>query len=159
LRSAEQQTLRAGEILVVDDGSTDESMAIAARHAPAVTMLRSPGRGASAARTFGASRARGEYLQFLDADDLLEPHALATRVGALARLDAEVAISDWQRRQDREGRWEPGRVESGRLPDAATPADLQIFRGFWAPPAAILYRRSVCDRIGDWHGALPVIQD
>jgi hypothetical protein len=48
---------------------------------------------------------------------------------------------------------------SGRLPAPDVPADVQILCGFWAPPAAILYRRSVCERIGAWRESLPVIQD
>jgi glycosyltransferase involved in cell wall biosynthesis len=118
------------------------------------------GRGASAARNRATQRASGEFLQYLDADDLLEPHALASRVEALVRAGADVAISDWQRLEDLDGEWRPtGRIESGRLPDAESGADLAIFRGFWAPPAAILYRRSLCERIAGWRGSLPVIQD
>jgi glycosyltransferase involved in cell wall biosynthesis len=122
-----------------------------------VTVIDGPGRGASAARNAATGASRGVYLQYLDADDLLEPNALATRVDALERTSADVAISDWQRLVEDGGTWCPGRIESGRLPPGA--ADLIVFRGFWAPPAAILYRRTIVDRIGGWSDALPVIQD
>jgi GT2 family glycosyltransferase len=158
LESACAQSLRATEILLVDDGSTDASAEIARQFAPDVTVVEGPGRGASAARNAATSRARGEYVQYLDADDLLEPHALATRVEALERSGADVAISDWQRLVEKSGDWQLERNVSGRLGDDA-PADVQVLRGFWAPPAAILYRRSVCERIGAWRESLPVIQD
>jgi Glycosyl transferase family 2 len=158
LDSARRQTMRPLEIVVVDDGSTDGSQDIAAADAR-VTLLESPGKGASAARTHAARHAHGEFLQFLDADDLLAPTALETRVAALDATGADVAISDWQRLVQAGGGWTAGMVESGALPAPDDPADVQVMRGFWAPPAAVLYRRAVCERIGEWSPTLPVIQD
>ena len=159
LASALAQTRPADEIIVVDDHSTDTSRAIATRHGSAIRLLENHGRGASAARNLAMRSARGGYLQFLDADDLLAPGALAARVGALEENAADVAISDWQRLVPAGKTWQPGRVESGRLPDGPGGRDVAIFRGFWAPPAAILYRRAVCEKIGEWRETLPVIQD
>ena len=159
LESACGQSLPAAEILVVDDGSIDDSAAIARRFAPTVTVIDGPGRGASVARNVATCQSRGRYLQYLDADDLLEPHALETRVDALERTGAGLAISDWQRLVERSGDWGAERDVSGRLADDGVPADVQVLRGFWAPPAAILYRRSLCMQIGAWRESLPVIQD
>ena len=159
LESALKQSLPPVEILVVDDRSTDASRAIAEKYAPAVRVLTNVGQGASAARNHASANASGEFFQFLDADDLLEPTALATRVDALQRSGANVAVSDWQRLVERDGTWMPGKIESGHLPDSTDPADLSVFKGFWAPPAAVLYRRTVCDRIHGWRENLPVIQD
>lgn len=76
------------ELLLVDDGSTDASRAIAAdfaaRDARIVPMSSAPGRrGAAAARNAGIAAAQGDYVSFLDADDLYEPDMLATHVAAL----------------------------------------------------------------------------
>ena len=69
IRSVLDQTYRDQELLVIDDGSTDESGAIAASF-PGVRVLR-PGRvGVSAARNLGLREAKGELICFLDADDL-----------------------------------------------------------------------------------------
>jgi glycosyltransferase involved in cell wall biosynthesis len=159
LESACGQSVPAAEILVVNDGSTDDSVEIARRFAPKVTVIDGPGRGASAARNQATHQARGRYLQYLDADDLLEPHALATRVDALERTGADLAISDWQRLVVRGSDWQVERDVSGKFDDRGVPADVQVLRGFWAPPAAILYRRSLCMQIGAWRESLPIIQD
>ncbi len=92
LGSARAQTATDLEILVVDDGSTDDSAAIADRHAAAddrVRVVRETNRGVGAARNAGLALARGRYVSFLDADDLLEPEKLA-RQGQV--LDAEPGV-------------------------------------------------------------------
>jgi hypothetical protein len=159
LASALDQTLPPLEVIVVDDGSTDGSQDIVAGYGDRVMLLSNPGRGASAARNHAAAAAKGEFFQFLDADDLLEPGAIEARVAALQQTGADVAVSDWCRITQQTGMWRISRTESGKLPSADIPADVQILRGFWAPPAAILYRRAVCERIGAWRESLPVIQD
>jgi glycosyltransferase involved in cell wall biosynthesis len=159
LDSVRRQTLAPVEVILVDDGCTDRSADIAAAHHGFVTVVRNPGHGASAARNHATQLSHGDFLQYLDADDLLEPHALASRVSELDQAGAEVVISDWQRLIGQDGGWQPAKVESGRISDDSVPLDLQVFRGFWAPPAAILYRRSVVLRIGGWRESLPVIQD
>lgn len=158
LESALEQTQPPAEVLVVDDGSSDDSREIIRRFGSRVTVVASPGRGASAARNHAMTCASGAFLQFLDADDLLHPHALESRVAALTSSGADVAVSDWRRLTVHAGRWQGGAVESAQWP-ADVPLDLAIFQGYWAPPAAILYRREMCARIGRWSDTLPVIQD
>ncbi|MHB8836011.1 MAG: glycosyltransferase [Candidatus Methylomirabilia bacterium] len=82
LRAACAAALPEGEVVVVDDGSTDESAAIAARH-PCRLVRIGNGRGASAARNAGAAAARGEILFFTDADCILGPQTLPRVAAAL----------------------------------------------------------------------------
>jgi glycosyltransferase involved in cell wall biosynthesis len=95
LGSVLAQTLDAWEVLLVDDGSTDASVEIAASfteaHADRARLLRHPGgrrRGPAAARNLGITEARGAYLAFLDADDLFAPEKLARKSALLEGMDA-----------------------------------------------------------------------
>ena len=90
IESVLEQTLEAWELLLVDDGSTDESTATARRWAALlpdkVKYLSHPdrqNRGASASRNLGIHHAVGEYLAFLDADDVYLPHKLTEQVAIL----------------------------------------------------------------------------
>jgi hypothetical protein len=88
IQSAVDQTWPRTEIIVVDDGSTDSTLSIAKRHASAsVTVQGQPNQGAQAARNAALALAQGDYIQWLDADDLLAPDKIARQLGALRDID------------------------------------------------------------------------
>jgi glycosyltransferase involved in cell wall biosynthesis len=155
--SAVSQTDADLEVIVVDDGSTDDSAAAAtAAGGDRVRVLRQPNGGASRARNAGTEAARGEFIQYLDADDLLTPGTIARRVECLESARADVAYCDW-------ATWERGGdafVEREIVRRTIGPdPELDLVGDAWWPPAALLYRRTLVDRIGPWREDLPIIQD
>jgi glycosyltransferase involved in cell wall biosynthesis len=84
LRSAVEQTWPQREIIVVNDGSTDETLAVAGRFESAgVRVHTQRNQGAAAARNTAFSLSQGDYIQWLDADDLLSPDKIARQVAIL----------------------------------------------------------------------------
>lgn len=95
VESVLRQTYENIEVLLVDDGSTDGSSDICAQFEakdPRVSVLRQTNGGPSAARNTGIRTATGSLLQFVDSDDLLEPHATETLVNAIERDQADLVV-------------------------------------------------------------------
>jgi glycosyltransferase involved in cell wall biosynthesis len=92
LRSAQRQTYRNLEILIVDDGSTDSTHEIATKFAandPRARVLMQPNSGVAAARNLGIAHAQGEYIAPLDADDLWAPQKVELQV---RKIQSDTAI-------------------------------------------------------------------
>jgi glycosyltransferase involved in cell wall biosynthesis len=91
VESALSQAGRPVEVIVVDDGSTDDTPQVLQEYGKRIRVRRLDGRGVAAARNAGLAAAQGEYILFLDADDLLLPgslHALAGSLDAHPAVDA-----------------------------------------------------------------------
>ena len=95
LASCRDQTYKGLEIIVVDDGSTDDTRGVVERFGPDVVYIFQENQGVSRARNTGLAVGRGELLTFLDADDYLLPDSIAARVEILrSRPDIGIVFSD-----------------------------------------------------------------
>ena len=82
------QTYQNIEIIVIDDGSTDSSLDIANKYkSNTVKIISQTNKGAAAARNAGLQIATGEYIQFLDADDILEKQKIEIQIGVLQKYN------------------------------------------------------------------------
>src|SRR5579871_361322 len=149
------------EIIVIDDGSTDSSREIIASFGNHIHAEYGPNRGASAARERGTELASGELFQYLDSDDQLVPGTLERRLEAMREAGADAVYTDWQKLVEMpDGASALGEI---MLPDGAMLAhDAEAACAdsrFWVPPAAILYGRSLVERIGGWRSNLRIVQD
>lgn len=94
VESCIRQTWRPLEILVIDDGSSDDLAHALQPYLPALRLHRKPHGGVSSARNIGIRLARGDFIHFLDSDDLLLPHAVASKVDAFLQVaDAELCYT------------------------------------------------------------------
>jgi glycosyltransferase involved in cell wall biosynthesis len=146
------QDYRPIEVIVVDDGSTDETLGVAralgAEHPGLLKVVSQANAGPGAARERGRSMAQGEFIQYLDSDDLLLPGKFSAQVAAL-RSDPQAQVAygiTLVREADGVLRQGPHK-KTGQSMAAMFP---EFLVSRWWETATPLYRRSVTDEAGPW---------
>ena len=146
----------AGEVIVVDDGSTDGTADdLASTFGDRIRILRTPNRGVAAARNAGVACSRGDLIAFLDSDDLWLPDKLHTQVTFLRECPGvEICQTEeiWIRNGVRVNPRAYHRKPSG---DVLVPS----LRRCLVSPSAVVLRRSLFERAGGFDESLPACED
>lgn len=149
------QTRQADEIIVVDDGSTDDPATVVAKF-PTVQLIRQENRGLSAARNKGLWNCKSSYVVFLDADDRLLPTALEAGLTYIAGHPNWAFVYGGHRRISEDGR--------ALGPDSFSPINGDAYLTFArtnlvGPPATVLYRRDCLAVVNGFDETLRRCQD
>ncbi|MCC5875040.1 MAG: glycosyltransferase family 2 protein [Candidatus Sumerlaeia bacterium] len=161
VESALQQTWAPKEVIVVDDGSTDGTLDVLRDiKSDSLQLHRQANSGASVARNHAYSLAKGDYIQYLDADDIIAPNKISLQVECLESNPGHVSTGSWGRFHDRP---ENARFKS-QPPwrDYTNPADLLrvLYNDhYMMHPACWLVPRAIADAAGPWDERLSLDDD
>ena len=137
VQSIVDQTYSNLEILLVDDGSTDESYSLMKtwkEKDPRIRLLQKTNGGLSDARNYGIQRAQGEYFAFIDSDDFIRPAMIGTLLEAMLENQAQIGVCDMEYLYD------DGRVE------LANGGDFQV-ADIRTHPELIRMNNSACNKL------------
>lgn len=151
------QTYQSIEVIVIDDGSTDDSLVALRAFGKKIRVETGPNRGGNQARNRGFALSQGEYIQFLDADDYLLPEKIAHQVGFLEQTGADAVYGDWRHQfHEPDGRvWQDDIHISGDQEDVLA----SLLAGWWVAPIGLLWRRSAVLASDGWDESLAAGQD
>lgn len=162
IESALAQTWSWKEIIVVDDGSMDATFETARSYAsPNVQVISQENRGASAARNQALSLARGDYIQWLDADDLLAPDKISMQLeGAEPGISSRILLSGaWGKFHERP---EPARFIVNSLWENLDPKEWlyrKINDNLWMAIESWFVSRRLTEMAGPWNESLSLDVD
>jgi glycosyltransferase involved in cell wall biosynthesis len=159
IQSCLDQTYRPIEIIVIDDGSTDGSLAVIKSFGDAVRSETGPNRGGCAARNRGIALSRGRYIQFLDADDYILPQKIEHQVSHLEATGDDGVYGDWLFQYHYNS---DDSVSGNRFVKSDPPGDLitALLEGsWWVASNALLWQREAVIHAKGWDEQLRIGQD
>lgn len=157
IKSALEQTYTHREIIVVDDGSTDGSLKVLKGFGDAIQLVTGVNQGGAAARNRGTALAKGELIQYLDADDLLHPEKLARQV-PLAVRNRNAAVYCNYGLIDKEGRPIPSNGHVAPISSNQDPVVFVLLNPGISTPGPLLWRDDLVE-IGGFREELQCAQE
>lgn len=168
LESVRAQDYRPIEYVVVDDGSTDASVEVVRRWIAAlpqkeghesdnfqVRLVTQPNGGVSSARNRGLQHISGDYVYFLDSDDLMEPGALKALVKKFKETDADFIFAGFRRFDD-----DTGKILMEKIPKGDENLVSRALQGaLWGNAGRISLTVSFAQAIGTWNEEFQVFED
>ncbi len=153
------QSLPASEIIIVDDGSTDRTAAVAESFGEPVRVIRQQNSGPAAARNRGFLDSRGEFIHFFDSDDLALPNKHEVQMKTLQESGADIAYGPWIKGRISDSSFIP---ENQVLQQMGLPKDnlIKALLTNWSiVPHACLFRRSIVEKVGGFPEELFGVED
>ena len=155
IESVLKQSLPPAEVIIVDDGSTDETAELIQNNFPACHYLHQQNQGVSSARNSGISTATGEWLAFLDSDDEWMPDKLATQTSALkSKPDVKLCHTEeiWIRNGKRVNQMKKHAKTGGWIFQHCLPLCA-------ISPSSVIIHRSLFEEVGLFDETLPACED
>ncbi|MEW6673640.1 MAG: glycosyltransferase [Thermodesulfobacteriota bacterium] len=143
------------EVIVVDDGSTDDTLEILRSYGDRLTLIRQQNRGVSAARNAGIAAATGIYIAFLDSDDLWLPQKLSRQIQFFT-LHPDALICQTEEIWMRNGRRVNPRLRHKKLSGMIFEPSLHLCL---VSPSAVMIRQSLFKEVGLFDESLPACED
>ncbi len=149
VESIQAQTLNEWELIIVDDGSVDNTMEVIFSYCKAdkrIRYYRNPGKGGSSARNYGLKLSHGEYIAFLDDDDISLPHRFASQLSAAKRSGNDFIVSGYE-------------VRDRRTNKVKSEVRLEL-KGYGAGfPSRWLIKRELLKKVNGFDEEFPSMQD
>ena len=143
------------EVIVIDDGSTDDSVDMVRSFGLPVRVIAQVRAGANVARNRGLAEAAGKYIRFLDSDDWLEKGVTWQQMTALVESGADLCYGDWRDAFEHPTGSNDTVLSMGPVADPVE----TLLGSKWAAPFCYLYKSEAARSAGGWQVDLPAAQD